>query len=181
MQKNLSDVGLAETLTLTNNNTMKKLLLVVAAALPIVVVGVIPALFSSCAVVQDARDQLADMPEEKYQELVMKVRDNSLRLGRLGQEHLDFEIRLKIVSVSQKVMTIVNNDGVTTADVGQWVMEYFDASELPEDALEMIQDGIRFLDAAVGQIRLGIDGKITFREKQLMLTVIAGINAGLVS
>ena len=160
---------------------MKKLLLVVAAALPIVVVGVIPALFSSCATVQEARDQLAAMPEEDYQELVVKVRDNSVRLGKLGQQYIDFEIRLKVISVCQKAMVIVNNDGVTATDVGQWVMEYFDESQLPVEALEMIQDGIRFLDAAVGQIRLGIDGKVTFREKQLLLTVMAGISAGLVA
>lgn len=136
---------------------------------------------SSCSAVETARDRLAAMPEQEYQSLVERVRDNSIRLGRLGQQYIDFEIRLKIIDVSTKAMHVINDDGVQVADVGEWVLEYFDASVLPQDALDMIRDGLAFVDAAVGQIRLGIDGKITFREKQLMLTVIAGINAGLVS
>jgi hypothetical protein len=156
---------------------MKRLLLTCAAMLSFASVAVLP---TSCSVVRDARAALETMPQEEYLVLVEQVRENSVRLGRLGQQHLDFEIRLKVIDISNKAMHIVNDDGVTAVDVGAWVMEYFDESVLPEDALEMLRDGLRFVDVAVGQIRLGIDGKITFREKQLILTVMAGISAGLV-
>ena len=137
-------------------------------------------LFSSCASVQSTRDKLAEMPETEFIALSNKV-SLTARLGGnklaqvLGEEKTAAAARL-----TNLLAQAVETDSLDVVDLVQHIVnEYGDKLELEQTQLDHIRDAAKIVDAAVGQIRLGIDGKLTAREKALLLTLLGGLHNGL--
>lgn len=149
---------------------MRKLL-----ALPLLVALTLP----SCATVQSARDKLTTMPEVEYQELLVKVE----RAGNTGGEKLAelLEDRTNAaLAVTRNLRTVVVEDRLDIVDVVKGIVDEFGGQlGLEEQHLDYIRDGAKAIDAAVGQIRLGIDGKLTEREKGLIVALLDGLERGL--
>lgn len=135
----------------------------------------------SCQTVQSARDKLEQMPEAKYQELVQKTND----AGRKGGEKLKElladrpELLGDVRQLAVLLQDTVQNDRVEASDLIKWIVDRFgDDLGLEEKYQEYIRDGAKAIDAAVGQIRLGIDGALTEREKGLAVALLSGLADG---
>lgn len=143
--------------------------------LPLLVVLTLP----SCATVQSARDKLETMPEDKYASLVLKVEDIAAIGGDKLAEALGDRTPVAL-EITRQLQTAVRTDSLDVADVIQGVADRYGAQlGLSAEHLDYVRDGAKVIDAAVGQIRLGIDGKLTEREKGLILALLGGLERGL--
>jgi len=146
--------------------------------LPLLVALALP----SCASVETARDQLDTMSEVEYLELQQRVFDVSRAAGVELAELLEDKPELvsDIRELADELGTIVANDALDVADViGHLVDRFADDLDLKPEYQEYIRDGAKVIDAAVGQIRLGIDGTLTSREKDLILSLLSGLTTGM--
>ena len=135
----------------------------------------------SCASVQSARDTLDAMPEAEYQVLNANVYNVALRAGtELKAQLADKpELLRDIGELADKLGTIIVNDELIVTDVIAYLVDSFaDDLGLEAQHQEYIRDGAKVIDAAVGQIRLGIDGTLTSREKDLVLSLLSGLATG---
>ncbi len=135
----------------------------------------------SCASVQSARDTLDTMPEAEYQELNARVYNVTLRAGTELKTLLADkpELLRDIGELADKLGTIIVNDELIVTDVIAYLVDSFaDDLGLEAQYQEYIRDGAKVIDAAVGQIRLGIDGTLTSREKDLVLSLLSGLATG---
>lgn len=133
----------------------------------------------SCAAVESARDKLATMPEPDYQELRLKVEDAGRKGGVKLKELLGEKTEIAL-DVTTELLVAVDTDKLDVADVIKGVVnKYGDRLGLEDKHLDYVRDGAKVIDAAVGQIRLGIDGKLTEREKGLVIALLAGLHTGL--
>ena len=135
----------------------------------------------SCATVQSARDKLAEMPQEKYDELIVKTHDAGRKGGVKLKELLADkpELVASIGSLAGKLSETVQNDRLDASDLIKWIVDQFgDELGLEAKYQDYIRDGAKAIDAAVGQIRLGIDGTLTEREKGLAVALLAGLAEG---
>lgn len=146
--------------------------------LPLLVALTLP----SCATVETARDQLDTMSEAAYIELQQQVFDVA-RMG--GAELADLledkpELLNDISELADELGTIIANDALDVVDVIDYLVDRFaDDLDLKPEYQEYIRDGAKVIDAAVGQIRLGIDGTLTLREKDLLLSLLSGLTTGI--
>jgi len=139
---------------------------------------------NSCTVIQSARDQLAEMTVAEYQEL----NDNVYIAGYVGGLKLKEallldkpELREEIRELALELHLIVEQDQINVDNMVNYLMDRFaDDLELEERYQEYIRDASRIIDAAVGQIRLGIDGVVSEREKGLALSLLQGLANGIV-
>lgn len=137
--------------------------------------------FPSCATVQSARDQLEDMSQVEYTELKLRVTNVAHSAGERLAELLSDKPELleDIRDLSVRLQTIVENDELNVNDVVVYLVDRFaDDLDLKPEYQEYIRDGAKVIDAAVGQIRLGIDGSLSEREKGLMLSLLSGLAVG---
>lgn len=149
---------------------MKKLLL-----LPILALLSLP----SCQTVQSARDKLAQMPEADYQQLAIAVED-AAHLGGLSLKNALAERADAALEVTREIKALVEAGQINAVDLIQHVVEQYSARlGLTAEQLEYVRSGAQLIDAAVGQIRLDIDGKLTVREKGLLLALLGGLERGL--
>jgi division protein CdvB (Snf7/Vps24/ESCRT-III family) len=134
----------------------------------------------SCSAVQNARDSLAEMSQEDYSELTSNVSDASAIAGERLKNLLD-ENQVEIaLLVTQELFTAIEKDSLDAADLVKGVVDQYGLRlGLNEEQLGYIRDAAKIIDAAVGQISLGIDGELTLREKGLLLALLAGIHSGL--
>ena len=151
---------------------MKRLL-----ALPVLTILAL----SSCSTVQSARDALDTMPDENYVRLVGKVENAGVKGGVMLADRLGDDTILA-VALTNSIIDVIESDKVVVSDVVKGVIDqYGDKLNLSEEQLGYIRDGAKLIDAAVGQIRLGIDGKLTEREKGLILALLRGLKTGMQS
>ena len=146
-------------------------------ALPLLVVLALP----SCTAVETARDDLNTMPEAEYQELNQNVYMVSHAAGqKLSELLLDKpELLGDIRMLAIQLQTAVAMDTINAADIINYLVDRFaDDLELKPEYQEYIRDGAKVIDAAVGQIRLGIDGSLSEREKGLVLSLLGGLASG---
>jgi hypothetical protein len=147
-------------------------------SIPLLVTLALP----SCTTVQSARDQLEDMSQTEYQELQSNVYMVSHAAGiKLRDALADKpELLAAIRTLAVELERVVQNDTLSVNDVIVYLVDRFaDDLDLKPEYQEYIRDGAKVIDAAVGQIRLGIDGKLTEREKGLILALLGGLERGL--
>lgn len=134
---------------------------------------------TSCSVVESARNKLAEMPETEYQDLLIKVRHSGEQGGEKLSELLGNKASLAL-AVTRDLYKTIEEDQLNVADIVQAIVnEYSNELGLEEKHLEYVREGAKLIDAAVGQIRLGIDGKLSDREKELVLSLLEGLETGL--
>lgn len=134
---------------------------------------------SSCAAIESARDKLETMPDADYLSLTAKVERGGIKGGVKLGELLGDRTELAL-SLTRTLMTSIKNDTLDVADIIRGVVDQYGTKlGLEEEHMDYIRDGAKLIDAAVGQIRLGIDGKLTEREKGLILALLNGIQIGL--
>lgn len=137
-------------------------------------------LMPSCAVVQSARDKLANMSESDFQTL----KTNTILIGVAGGEKLrevllDKPDTLGDVDIlTAQLYAAIQSDTISTSDLARYVVERL-GSKMDPKYREYLDDGVKLLDSAVGQIRIGLDGKFTPREKELAGSLLFGIHRGL--
>jgi len=121
------------------------------------------------------------MPEAEYQELNQNVYMVSHAAGqKLSELLLDKpELLGDIRMLAIQLQTAVAMDTINAADIINYLVDRFaDDLELKPEYQEYIRDGAKVIDAAVGQIRLGIDGSLSEREKGLVLSLLGGLASG---
>ncbi len=143
--------------------------------LPLLVVLSLP----SCTTVQSARDKLEVMPETSYQTLIVRVEATAALGGEKLAEALG-DRSLVALDITRQLQTAVRTDSLDVADVIRGIADQYGTQlGLSTEHLDYVNDGARLIDAAVGQIRLGIDGALTEREKGLVLALLKGLERGL--
>jgi len=143
--------------------------------LPLLVTLMLP----SCAIVQSARDRLERMPQEQYVELLTKVENAGAIGGKKLAEILD-DKRLLALQITRSLKTAVITDRLEIVDVLRGIVDNYGSNlGLEETHLDYVRDGAKLIDAAVGQVRLGIDGKLSEREKGLVIALLDGLERGL--
>lgn len=137
-------------------------------------------LVPSCATVQAARDKLAQMSQADYEALQIKTLDAGKKAGDKLKELLADKLELlgDVDMLAATLAAAVQNDALDTADLARYLVERL-GTKLEPKYREYLNDGVKLLDAAVGQISLGIDGKFTEREKGLAVALLFGIHQGL--
>jgi hypothetical protein len=144
-------------------------------ALPLLAVFILP----NCALVRSARDKLEQMPQESYVQLLATVEEAAALGGKKLAEVLG-ENRLLALKVTQGLKTAVITDRLKVADVLKDIVDSYSRElNLEAQHLDFIRDGMKAIDAAVGQVRLGIDGKLSEREKGLVVALLDGLERGL--
>lgn len=139
-------------------------------------------LLPSCSTVQTARDALAEMSEADYVILTQRVLNVSTEAGRqlynvLGEDKADIAL-----TITDELYIAIANDRIDVNDIIQGIVDkYAERLNLTPEVEGYIRDGAKVIDAAVGQIRLGIDGKLSIREKQLILNMLNGLAIGMVT
>ncbi len=143
--------------------------------LPLLVVLTLP----SCSIVQSARDKLETMSQPDYQILVVRIEATSALGGKKLAEVLGDRSPIAL-DVTRRLQTAVKTDSLDVADVIKGIADsYSEQLGLSAEHLDYIRDGAKIIDATVGQVRLGIDGKLTEREKGLVLALLEGLERGL--
>ncbi len=143
--------------------------------LPLLVVLSLP----SCTTVQSARDKLEVMPETSYQTLIVRVEATAALGGEKLAEALGDRSSIAL-DITRQLQTAVRTDSLDVADVIKGIADKYGTQlGLSTEHLDYVNDGARLIDAAVGQIRLGIDGALTEREKGLVLALLEGLERGL--
>jgi hypothetical protein len=141
-------------------------------------------LFSpSCSTVQTARDKLAGMSDGDYTALVNKTLSAGVNVGDRLALISDPNVKTALKETITQLVAAINTDTLDVQDVVAGVLDRF-GSQLAEKGLDpkyqnYIREGAKVIDAAVGQIRLGIDGKISVREKGLLVAFLSGMELSL--
>lgn len=135
---------------------------------------------SSCSVIQSARDKLAEMDPVAYSALAVKVQSTSKRAGEKLKELLSPDAKDAVKILTDTLITAVETDSLDAQDLIKEIVDrYGNQLGLKPAHQEYIRDGAKLIDVAVGQIRLGIDGKLSEREKGLVLALLKGLKQGL--
>lgn len=135
---------------------------------------------SSCSLVNSSREKLAEMPEDEFQELAVKVE----KAGRKGGKELVKLVEADVVMLTIKLTDMLydsfSNDqlAIDSNDVVRSIIDYYELN-LSQKEMSLIRDAGKAIDAAVGQIKLGLDGQLTAREKTLVLNLLDGFRKGL--
>jgi hypothetical protein len=119
------------------------------------------------------------MPDHDYISLRLKIGDAGTAAGVKLAEILGDKKDLAN-SITERLISSVINDSLDVADIIRGVVDTYGSELGLEDKyLEYIRDGAKVIDAAVGQIRLDISGKLSGREKELILALLQGLKNGL--
>ena len=122
------------------------------------------------------------MSQEEFDNLVEKTRSMALKGGNaLAKVLADKpELLADIDALALQLSLAIEADQIRSLDVIGYVIERF-AARLgwnPEQT-EYVRAAAEVVDAAVGQIRLGVDGKLTEREKRVVIALLNGIQTGI--
>lgn len=144
----------------------------------IVLVGAL--LLPGCSAIDSAREDLATMPEAEFLQLEQNVWDAGRRGGEALSQVLD-EGQVRIAKrVASELRLAIGMDRLQVADLIQGIIDEFENElGLKPEYEQYIRDGAKVIDAAVGQIRLGIDGTLSEREKRLLIVLLDGLEDGI--
>jgi hypothetical protein len=137
--------------------------------------------FPSCTTVQTARDQLEEMSQVEYAELNLQVQGVAFMAGKKLSEVLQDkpEVLGDIRELSTQLLNAVMTDTLNVNDLINYLVDRFGEDiDLKPEYQEYIRDGAKIIDAAVGQLRLGIDGTLSEREKGLVVSLLGGLAMG---
>jgi len=135
---------------------------------------------SSCTIIQSARDKLAQMDTTSYQNLVVQVQKAGQYAGTKLQEVISSDARSAAQGMTDVLIAAIETDSLDVQDIVKTIVDrYSDRLGLEPRHQVYIRDGAKIIDVAVGQIRLGIDGKLSEREKTLILALLKGLKKGL--
>lgn len=134
----------------------------------------------SCSTIDSAREDLAAMPEAEFLQLEQDVWDAGRRGGEALSRVLD-EGQTRIAKrVASELRLAIGMDRLQVADLIQGIVDEFEGElGLKPEHEQYIRDGAKVIDAAVGQIRLGIDGALSEREKRLLIALLDGLEDGI--
>jgi len=153
---------------------MKQLL-----ALPLLAALLMP----SCSTLGNVQRDLNTMPVAQYEDLKTKVGSiTAITSSRLAKDW-DAEKRAKALNIiSQGRLLLVGGEleslGATDL-VRSLADRYGEKMGLDEQARRDIKDAALLLDALVGPITLGLDGKLGVRELGLLLSLLDGLEYGI--
>lgn len=141
-------------------------------------------LSTSCQVVSGARDRINGMTQEEFGNLVDKTRSMAFKGGNaLAKNFADKpELLGDIDALALQLALAVEADQIRSLDIVSYIVERF-AARLgwQEEQVEYIRAAAEVIDAAVGQIKLGVEGKLTEREKRVIVAFLEGIQSGISS
>ncbi len=141
---------------------------------------------SSCAAVESGRDGLETMSPVTYVLLTGVVHEAGVKGGKKLAESLGDKTP-KVLEITDTLIAIVESDDLaslplnTTDVLGSIVDLYINSVDLEPQQVNYIRAGAMLIDASVGQIKLDIDGKLTSREKDLILVLLIGLATGMES
>jgi len=139
------------------------------------------ALGSSCSMLDSTRSKLENMSNAEFVSLNKKVYDASAAGGKLLARQLEKQDRIMLAKEVLAVIreTVVSDNLTHVDDLVRVLLDKFGGEIGSDKVVEFLKDATNLLDVAVGDIKLGIDGKLSFREKSLLVTLLRGIYDGL--
>lgn len=139
---------------------------------------------TSCQTLDTARDRINSMSQEEYGNLVDKTRAMAFKGGNaLAKKFADNpELLGDIDALALQLAIAIEADQIRSLDIVGYVVERF-AARLgwQEEQVEYVRAAAEVIDAAVGQIKLGVEGKLTDREKRVIVAFLEGIQSGISS
>jgi hypothetical protein len=132
----------------------------------------------SCSTVQSARDKLNSMSETDFTSLTLKVQEAGAKAGQKLHAIANPTVLNVVQLTTVDLINALALDTLNVDDVVNGILDRF-GSDLAQHGIEQkyldyVREGAKVIDAAVGQIRLGIDGKLSPREKSLILDFLMG-------
>lgn len=145
-------------------------LLLVALALP------------SCSTIQTAREDLQTMEQPQYEDLTRKVATITEITSSRVSKDWDAAKKAKAASIIAQGRELLSGDLGTlgaTDLIRELADRYGEKLGLDDQARRDIKDAALLVDAVVGPIKVGIDGKLNERELGLVLALLDGLERGL--
>ena len=136
----------------------------------------------SCATIQTAREDLQTMEEPQYEELKHKVSViTEITSSRISKDW-DAAKKAKATALIAQGRLLLGGDlsefGATDL-LRELADRYGEKLGLNDQARRDIKDAALLVDAIVGPIKVGIDGKVNDRELGLVLALLEGLERGL--
>ena len=142
--------------------------------------GVVALLTMSSCLSTGSRSSISNMSEEEFTSLRDSVFSASSLAGRELGEGMDEDQARVGIAVASSIRIAVAQDEFGVDDIVEGiVLNLSDEMQLDDEEVLLIQDVGRIIDAAVGQIRLGIDGSLSPREQELLFALLDGLANGL--
>lgn len=132
---------------------------------------------SSCATTGSDID---NMTQEDFDGLRDSVFNASSLAGRELGENMEQDEASIGMAVAFSIRSAIERDEFGVNDLVEGVIVSLrDEMQLDEEEVLLIEDVGKIIDAAVGQIRLGIDGSLSPREEELLFAFLDGLANGL--
>ena len=148
-------------------------------ALPLLAALLMP----SCSTLGNVQRDLNSMSEVQYQDLQHKVASiTAITSSRLAKDW-DAEKRAKALRLIAEGKVLITTDKLSELGATDLIRgladRYGEQMGLDEQARRDVKDAALLLDALVGPIKLGVDGKLGVRELGLVLALLDGLEDGL--
>ena len=137
----------------------------------------------SCSTLGNVQRDLATMSQSEYEGLKSKVASvTAITSSRLAKDW-DAEKRVKALAIIAEGRLLLSGDKL--ADLGATDLiraladRYGEKLGLDDQARRDVKDAALLVDALVGPIKLGVDGKLGERESGLILALLDGLEYGL--
>lgn len=135
----------------------------------------------ACGLVEGAREDLATMEEQEFRDLVQSVNEAGAKGGveLVKQLELSMEDRAAVAGLARALAdTVINDDLGAVDDVVRLLLDRFGDEIGNAQAVSILEDATNLIDAAIGQVSVGIDGLLTSREKELVFSLLVGVHNG---
>lgn len=138
---------------------------------------------SSCSTIPSTREDLQTMEQPRYEDLQRRVSAMAeIASSRIAQKW-DAAQRDKargVIANAHKLLALNELGEIGPTDlIRELADRYSDKLGLDEQARRDIKDVALLVDAAVGPIKLGVDGKLNDRELGLVTALLDGLARGL--
>jgi hypothetical protein len=142
-------------------------------------VALLSATLSSCATIEELSEGLEQMPEAEFRDLALSTHNLARAGGELLSPELSEENRVIVYQVAHILAETVMNDNLSsTDDALSLVLGQLKDSIDDERVVSVLEDVINLLDGAIGQVKIGLDGLLTLRQKTLLMNVLEGFSHG---
>lgn len=141
---------------------------------------VLPLVFSGCKTVEQGRESLETMSQARFEGLKTLVRHGGEAASVKINEELHAQDKANLIDGLSVLEKLLGEDHqLRDLSVFTQLVEDLKTNFSPKVA-SYVDDVVKIIDAAVGDIRVGVDGKLSEREKDLLLTLLRALKSKLV-
>jgi hypothetical protein len=122
---------------------------------------------------------LGNMKEGEFRELLVSVKN----LAYTGGTTLRAELTSEEQGVAYNIavilaQTIINDNLASTDDAVNFIIWQLREQINNDGIVHLLSDAANLLDATVGQVKIGIDGLLSIRQKLLLVAMLEGFAKG---